>query len=63
MFRIRTCSEKGAGGARVAYGRPIVEYQLVQAMLAPSFTELFAARAMLYEAASQLSKRGVRALV
>ncbi len=36
---------------RVVGGRPIAEYQLVQAMLADSATELFAARSMLYEAA------------
>jgi acyl-CoA dehydrogenase len=38
-------------GGRVAYGRPIATYQLVQAMLADSLTELYAARSMLYEAA------------
>ncbi|HEV2362383.1 MAG TPA: acyl-CoA dehydrogenase family protein [Acidimicrobiales bacterium] len=36
---------------RVVYGSPIIEYQLVQAMLADSLTELFAARSLLYEAA------------
>lgn len=36
---------------RVVSGQPIASYQLVQAMLADSATELFAARAMLYEAA------------
>jgi len=36
---------------RVAGGRPIIEHQLVGAMLADSAAELFAARAMLYEAA------------
>jgi|SRR5579872_1008453 len=36
---------------RVVYGKPIAAYQLVQAMLADSLTELFAARSMLYEAA------------
>ena len=36
---------------RVVYGSPIIEYQLVQAMLADSLTELFAARAMVYETA------------
>ena len=36
---------------RIVGGRPIAEYQLVQAMLADSATELFAARSMLYEAA------------
>ncbi len=36
---------------RVAYGRPIFDYQLVQAMLADSLTELYCARAIVYEAA------------
>ncbi len=36
---------------RVVSGRPIMEYQAVQAMLADSATELFAARAMTYETA------------
>jgi len=36
---------------RVVYGSPIIEYQLVQAMLADSLTELFAARAIVYETA------------
>jgi alkylation response protein AidB-like acyl-CoA dehydrogenase len=36
---------------RIASGRPIIEHQLVQAMLADSLTELFAARSMLYAAA------------
>ncbi len=36
---------------RVAGGHPIAAYQLVQAMLADSLTELFAARAIVYEAA------------
>ena len=37
---------------RIASGRPIIEHQLIQAMLADSLTELFAARSMLYSAAS-----------
>jgi alkylation response protein AidB-like acyl-CoA dehydrogenase len=37
---------------RVASGRPIIEHQLIQAMLADSLTELFAARSMLYTAAT-----------
>jgi len=37
---------------RVASGRPIIEHQLVQAMLADSLTELFAGRSMLYAAAT-----------
>jgi acyl-CoA dehydrogenase len=36
---------------RVASGKPIIGHQLVQAMLADSATELFAARSMVYEAA------------
>jgi acyl-CoA dehydrogenase len=36
---------------RVVYGSPILDYQLVQAMLADSATELFAARALVYEVA------------
>ncbi len=36
---------------RVVYGQPIVEYQLIAAMLADSLTELFAARSIVYEAA------------
>jgi alkylation response protein AidB-like acyl-CoA dehydrogenase len=36
---------------RVAYGQPVIEYQLVQAMLADSLTELYGARCMLYEMA------------
>ncbi len=36
---------------RTVSGSPIMEHQLVQAMLADSATELFAGRAMLYEAA------------
>jgi acyl-CoA dehydrogenase len=38
-------------GERVVYGEPIMNYQLVAAMLADSLTELFAARAIVYEAA------------
>ncbi len=37
---------------RIASGRPIIEHQLIQAMLADSLTELFAARSMLYAAAT-----------
>jgi acyl-CoA dehydrogenase len=36
---------------RIVSGRPIASYQLIQAMLADSATELYAARSMLYEAA------------
>jgi acyl-CoA dehydrogenase len=38
--------------ARVVSGQPIAEYQLIQAMLADSLTELWGARLMTYEAAS-----------
>jgi alkylation response protein AidB-like acyl-CoA dehydrogenase len=38
-------------GERVVYGKPIMNYQLVAAMLADSLTELFAARSIVYEAA------------
>ncbi len=37
--------------SRVQFGEPISEYQLIQAMLADSLTELWAARTMLYAAA------------
>lgn len=37
---------------RVVSGHPIAEYQLIQAMLADSLTELWAARLMTYEAAA-----------
>jgi acyl-CoA dehydrogenase len=36
---------------RVVSGRPIADFQLVQAMLADSLTELFATRSMVYETA------------
>ena len=36
---------------RVVYGSPIMDFQLVQAMLADSLTELFAARSIVYETA------------
>jgi alkylation response protein AidB-like acyl-CoA dehydrogenase len=38
--------------ARVVSGHPIAEYQLIQAMLADSLTELWGARLMTYEAAA-----------
>ncbi len=38
--------------ARVVSGQPIAEYQLIQAMLADSLTELWGARLMTYEAAA-----------
>jgi alkylation response protein AidB-like acyl-CoA dehydrogenase len=37
---------------RVAYGRPIAEYQAIQFMLADSVTELWAAKLMTYELAA-----------
>jgi acyl-CoA dehydrogenase len=39
---------------RIVDGKPLGEYQLVAAMLADSATELFAARAMLYEVARSI---------
>lgn len=39
---------------RIVDGRPLAEYQLVASMLADSATELFAARAMLYEVARSI---------
>ncbi len=36
---------------RIVYGQPVIDFQLIQAMLADSLTELFAARASLYDAA------------
>ena len=41
---------------RVVSGRPIAELQLVQAMLADSLTELFAARTMTYEVARAIDR-------
>ena len=38
--------------SRIVSGQPISEYQLIQAMLADSITELWAARLMTYEAAA-----------
>ncbi len=38
-------------GSRVVYGSPIMQYQMVQQMLADSLTELFCARSIVYEAA------------
>ena len=39
---------------RVAFGRPIAEYQAIQFMLADSVTELWAARLMTYETAREI---------
>src|SRR5262249_51384005 len=36
---------------RIVYGQPVIDFQLIQAMLADSLTELFVARAGLYELA------------
>jgi acyl-CoA dehydrogenase len=41
---------------RIASGRPIIEHQLIQGMLADSLTELFAARSMLYAAATEVDE-------
>jgi acyl-CoA dehydrogenase len=38
-------------GSRVVYGSPIMQYQMVQQLLADSLTELFCARSVVYEAA------------
>lgn len=42
--------------ARVVAGQPLIERQLVQAMLADSLTELFAARSMVYETARSIDE-------
>jgi alkylation response protein AidB-like acyl-CoA dehydrogenase len=43
---------------RVVSGQPIAEYQLIQAMLADSLTELWGARLMTYEAAAMQDRGG-----
>jgi acyl-CoA dehydrogenase len=43
---------------RVVGGRPIIDHQLIGAMLADSVSELFAARSMLYEAARGVDQGG-----
>jgi acyl-CoA dehydrogenase len=43
-------------GQRVVGGQPLIERQLVQAMLADSLTELFAARSMTYETARSIDE-------
>jgi len=43
---------------RVQFGRPIVEFQAVEFMLADSAAELMAAKAMLYRAAWQAARGG-----
>jgi len=48
---------------RVVSGQPIAEYQLIQAMLADSATELWAARLMTYEAAAMQDRGEALALV
>ncbi|WP_020590314.1 acyl-CoA dehydrogenase family protein [Kiloniella laminariae] len=54
----RLIEEAGAfAKSRLANGQPIAQYQLIQAMLADSATELWAARLMTYEAA-QAHDRG-----
>ncbi|CAN7295572.1 acyl-CoA dehydrogenase family protein [Rhizobium sp. LjRoot30] len=48
----RLCDESVAfAKSRVQFGKPIAEHQLIQAMLADSATETFAARSMVLEAA------------
>ena len=42
--------------ARVVGGQPISEYGLVAGMLADSLTELFAARALVYETARGIDR-------
>ena len=42
---------------RVVYGSPIIDFQMVQAMLADSLTELFAARSIVYETARGIDER------
>jgi len=48
---------------RIVSGQPIAEYQLIQAMLADSLTELWAARLMTYEAAAMQDRGDDLALV
>ena len=42
--------------SRIVDGEPLIERQLVQAMLADSLTELFAARSMVYETARSIDE-------
>lgn len=49
--------------SRVVSGSPISEYQLIQAMLADSITELWAARLMTYEAAAMQDRGEDLALI
>lgn len=42
---------------RVAFGKPIAEHQLIQAMLADSLTELWAARLMTYRVAEEIDAK------
>jgi len=66
MIAARCCGaaarliEMGAEFAktRVVSGQPIAEYQLIQAMLADSLTELWGARLMTYEAAAMDDRGG-----
>ncbi len=48
---------------RIVSGQPIAEYQMIQAMLADSLTELWAARLMTYEAAAMQDRGEDLALV
>ena len=57
--RCRGATGGGGDGLRAgpgSSGRPLIERQLVQAMLADSLTELFAARAMTYETARSVDE-------
>jgi alkylation response protein AidB-like acyl-CoA dehydrogenase len=45
---------------RQAYGKPIVEYQMIQAMLADSVNDLWASRLMTYECARNIDADGDR---
>ncbi|MDI6029285.1 acyl-CoA dehydrogenase family protein [Corticibacterium sp. UT-5YL-CI-8] len=50
----RLCDEAvGFAKTRIQFGKPIAEHQLVQAMLADSFTEAFAGRCMVVETAKR----------
>ncbi len=48
---------------RIVGGQPIADYQMIQAMLADSLTELWAARLMTYEAAAMQDRGEALALV
>jgi acyl-CoA dehydrogenase len=53
----RLCDEATAFAKdRIQFGKPIAEHQLVQAMLADSMTETFAARCMVVETARRFDR-------